>query len=332
MSCMDEVLINDSVEEFRKVISSRTCNFLSESALLGPTRLRSIRKFIPKDDIWPTADSWDYHFLKNPYSPIPITCLEKEKIFARKFFGEFDSVQEFLKKGMMAHAELMRGEIDYTRVTPLCRGFMNWMYNDMWGCGTWSVVDYYFERKPAYYTMKRCFAPIYLPICESVNGIKAGVTNDTEKEISGELICRWKALDGRTLNEKKFSILVASDSVQTVDIDGLECDYISLKFIVDGKLVSKNFYFPNLWKDKSFITDIDWKMKKVDEGIYKITIKANAFARAVFVDTKDNEEITYSDNFFDMEKGDEVEVVIKSNLNLKKGDIKIKTFADVWKD
>ena len=36
---------------------------------------------------------------------------------------------------------------------------MNWMFDDIWPTGTWSVIDYYLKPKAAYYTLKREYAP-----------------------------------------------------------------------------------------------------------------------------------------------------------------------------
>lgn len=333
ISCMDELLDENKINDFRLIISSRTSNFVSESAHLGPTRLRSIKRFIPQEEIWPTGDSWEYHFLKNPYAIIPMTCLDKEKYFAKQFFGEYHDVQDFLKKAMVAHAELLRAEMDFARATSHCRGFMNWMYNDIWGCGTWSVIDYYYEKKPVYYAMKRCFAPIYLPVIETQVGTKAAVANDTDSVINGELVCSWKKLNGELINEKKYFVSVPSDGVETVDIsDSIPCDYIAIEYRLDGGERVKTVYFPKLWKDKRFVSDLRWEMRETDEYTYRLSITANAFARTVFIDTSDNTDISYSDNFFDMEKGEEAVITLTSKRPLSKEEIRVKTFADVWLD
>ncbi|MBR1676907.1 MAG: hypothetical protein IJ706_06340 [Clostridia bacterium] len=332
LSCMDEVFDDGMIDGFRRVISSRTANFVSESAHLGPTRLRSIKKFIPQDEIWPTGESLEYHFLKNPYAIKRGTCLDKEKFFASRLFGGFTAVEDFLKKAMAAHAEMIGAEIDFARSTPYCRGFMNWMYNDIWGCGTWSVIDYYGEKKPVYYAMKRRFAPIYLPVCETQSGIRISAVNDTDKALSGELICRWKTLKGDILKQQRYEVDVPTDGVYGTDVSDCDCDYISVEYVENGKSISKNLYFPKLWKDKKFVTDIGWSFSEEGVGIYKVTVVAKAFARMVFIDTKDNSGITYSDNFFDMERDDEVTVTVKSDRALKKEDITVKTFADVWDD
>lgn len=41
-----------------------------------------------------------------------------------------------------------------------CGGALVWQLNDCWPAISWSICDYYLRRKPAYYAMARCLAPL----------------------------------------------------------------------------------------------------------------------------------------------------------------------------
>ena len=41
-----------------------------------------------------------------------------------------------------------------------CGGALVWQLNDCWPTISWSICDYYLRKKPAYYAMARCLAPI----------------------------------------------------------------------------------------------------------------------------------------------------------------------------
>lgn len=98
--------------------------FLSECALLGPSRLRSLRKFLPESELAAVGgESWEYHFVKNPHTKNGTPFLEKEKRLAAALYGAFTTAEGFVKRGMLAHAELMTGEIEYARANPACHGF-----------------------------------------------------------------------------------------------------------------------------------------------------------------------------------------------------------------
>lgn len=333
VSCMDELLEGDAVYEYRKRIAEKETQFVSECAQLGPTRLRSIEKFIPQEELWPTGDSWEYHFVKNPYAIIPMTCLDKEKHFAEKFFGMPSDVRDFLKKAMIAHAELIRSEGDFARSNPHCKGFMNWMYNDIWGCGTWSLIDFYGEKKPVYYAMKRLFAPVYVCFAEHTDGLKLSVCNDTQETIEGELVWTEKTMDGGVVARNVAQVRVPRDGVVGVPVayQGVGA-YMSAEFLGKDGRKNKTIYFPKLWKELPFVSDVAYELRENEGGRYALKLRANAFARTVFLDYADNTGIVYSDNFFDMEKGEERLILIETSKAIDFARFRVRTFADVWED
>jgi beta-mannosidase len=46
----------------------------------------------------------------------------------------------------------------------LCGGALVWQLNDCWPVTSWSIIDYYQRKKPAYYAMRRVLAPIAVAI------------------------------------------------------------------------------------------------------------------------------------------------------------------------
>lgn len=333
VSCMDEAINRNDFDGYRKYIAHNPTQFASESAHLGPTRLRSLRKFIPEEEIRAIGgETWEYHFVKNPYAPSGETFLLKEKKYAEGFFGKFDCVEDFVKKAMLAHAELLTSEIEFARSNSNCRGFMNWMYNDIWGCGTWSVIDCYFEKKPAMYAMKRAFAPVYICFTQDNDGTYINLLNDTEEIVSGKVVCRAKTLDGELVAEASGTLRAEKDGGDRFLMDLKGGDYWTAEVSLKNGKQLKTIYFPSLWKDKNFESELQYEIIKLSEKECEIKIKADKFARTVFIDTSDNVGVEYSDNFFDMEKGDEITVTIKSERPLCAEDVTVKTFADQWSE
>ncbi len=326
LSCMDTVLSKNDVENYRQYIAELPAQFISESAHLGPSRLRSLKKFIPQEELSTYGRSWDFHFVENPYAIFPETFLEKEKRFATALYGAFDSVEDFVKKAMLAHGEMLGAEADFARSNPSCKGFMNWMYNDNWGCGTWSLIDYYFEKKPAYYAMKRAFAPLRVNFTQNVEGLYANVCNDGAEKQGKLTICE-KTLDGRVLSVHTQEITVAQDGIARIPVCFTEGDYLSAEFVSE-KGSAKDVFLKNPSKSYKFQGDISYEIEETTEG-YQVKIKANSFAKSVFLDCADNRDVYYSDNFFDMECGEEKIIFIKGKL-AKKQDFTVKTYADVW--
>lgn len=333
LSSLDATIKKDAFDDFRSVIASRECQFVSESALLGPTRKRSLKKFIPEKSLDKIDDIWDFHFVKNPYScDCSDTFINKEIMYSERFFGKIKNIDDFLKKGMLVHLEMLGAELDFARANENCGGYMNWMYNDNWGCGTWSLVDYYFEKKPVLYRMKRSFAPIVASATVKQSGSYAFVANDAGCAVCGTLEIKAKTLAGEVVKEKKRSVSVNAHDVVNVPIEfGFDGDYISVEFVSGGARY-KSLFFRKQWKDLTFVSDIETKIEKLDENKARITVTANKFAKNVFIDYPDNDGILYSDNFFDMEKGDVKEIEITGYKPINGQFFTVKTFADEWED
>src|ERR1700761_8755391 len=48
-----------------------------------------------------------------------------------------------------------------------CGGALVWQLNDCWPVTSWSIVDYYHRKKPAYYTIRRVLAPLAVAVRRS---------------------------------------------------------------------------------------------------------------------------------------------------------------------
>ncbi len=318
VSCMDTVLSQEDIPNFRKYISQYPAQFVSESAMLGPARLKSLRKFIPQEELWPTGESWDYHFVENPYAPVPETFLQKEKRFARALFGNFDSLEDFVKKAMLSHAQVIEAEIDFARANPHCAGFMNWMYNDNWGCGTWSVIDYYQEKKPAYYAMQRAFAPVRLCFTEEKQGVFLHLNG--AKSIHAEI--RWMTYNGNVL--QKVMQTVGEDGWMLPPVTGAE--YVAARLVQQDVQTVFHLQFGAM----PFVSDLNMTAAETETG-WELTIRANQFARCVFIDCPDSQNVHFSDNYFDMEPGQERKILATPYPGTQPDmTFTVKTVADTW--
>ncbi len=314
VSCMDTVLSQNDILNFRKYISAVPVQFVSESAVLGPTRLKSLRRFIPEKELWPAGESWDFHFVENPYAIVPETFLQKEKRLAKALFGDFETAEDFVKKAMLAHAQIMEAEIDFARYNPSCAGFMNWMYNDNWGCGTWSVIDYYQEKKPVYYAMQRSFAPARLCFAQKENGVFLCL--DGAKSALAQV--QWKTYNGTVLHTENLTV----GSVCLPKVVG--ADYIVAKIPALGLQTIFHMGFGQ----KEFVSDLS-----VDICGQELRIHANRFARCVFIDCENSPQVHFSDNFFDMEAGEDRVIIAAAYPGAQlPGSFTVKTIADTWED
>lgn len=76
-----------------------------------------------------------------------------------------------------------------------------------------------------------------------------------------------------------------------------------------------------------FTSDYEVVTEKLRDRQVKLTVKANAFAKSVFVSIKDNYKYTYSDNYIDVEAGKEKSIVITSSEPIDETLITVTDFA-----
>ena len=62
----------------------------------------------------------------------------------------------------------------------------------------------------------------------------------------------------------------------------------------------------------------------------KITVRAKAFTKSVFVSFDGNYQYAFSDNYFDLEAGDEKEIIVTTKTGTFKG-LVVTDFAEMTK-
>jgi beta-mannosidase len=79
-----------------------------------------------------------------------------------------------------------------------CHGSLFWMFADCWGEVGWTVVDGHLRRKPAWYFVRRAYAPIRLIARPDDDGkIRIVIANDTSEDVDLGLDVGYVSLDGK---------------------------------------------------------------------------------------------------------------------------------------
>ncbi len=321
-------VVKGDMSLFRSFMPENRNAFDSEIAMLGMCRLRSLKKYMPKDMLWPQNELWKKRMMANP--PIIMgDFTERMTFMADSLLGPIEGLEDFVKKSMITHSEILGGEIDFYRADPNNSGVLNWMYNDCWGTGTWSVVDYYYEKKPAYYAMKRAGKRLKVNITQETDGYYVNVINDTYFPYVGKLTISHERLDGCVLQAWEDGITVApfTQTRKKLDFDAT----VKNAFFYAAIESDYTIFFYDLWKDKTFTTKLGVQKQKINDEIH-LTITAYEFARTVFIDVPDGIEADIEDNFFDLKKGAVRKIKIKPPKYFNESDIKVLTYADVWED
>ena len=324
-----EPAIKHGVMSYRKLVSREVVPFASENASMGPVTRQAYERFFPKEDLWPMTKMWHDRMLTNPYAAEKIMFCEAERRFAQEAYGKPQSLDDFIAKGMMIHAEMLRCEIEFQRSNKgVTSGFMNWMFSDTWPTGTWAVVDYYTEPKQAYYQMARSYAPILMTFVQNKQGevLLVGF-NDTMKEVTATYEYGLKTLGGKVVWSKKGKCVIGEETsfkenvvgdVQTHDA------YLYVTYTINGE-TKTNLFSLDFWHDCQFESDLSFETT-MKGNTAKVRIKANKFAKSVFLSMPDNYKYTYSDNYVDIEAGQEAVIEICADCKIDLSKLKVAAF------
>ena len=308
---VEPCLLKDALS-YRKGVANNPVSFMSECAEMGPTSLQSFKKFLPEDKFWDMNEYWQDRLMDNPWSAVDMDFCDRQKFYVEGLYGKCDKIEEFIAKGMTVHAELLRAEIEFARYNKArCGGMMNWMYSEIWPSATWAIVDYYTEPKQAYYQARRSYKPVYASFTEDKDGTRVFLVNDTDKAVSAKIRYGMKTSDGEIIWEKKAKITAAANKVwseKLTEADRGENRYLFVTAETEKEKIS-TVYSADMWHGCRFKSDYTYKTEAFDGGI-RVTVKAKSFAKGVTFILPDNYKYDYSDNYVDIEAGEEKTVCI----------------------
>ena len=322
--------------EFRDILKNLDASLSSEIAVQGACRVETLKKYIPEDKLWPVNDIYDLHFTRNPYDGTGTTFVEQQIEAAGILFGEADNLNDFVKS-MTLHAEFIKADSEFHRARKSrCGGAMFWMFSDIWPSGTWAIVDYYLTPKAAYFASKRAFEQVAPIITKIKEDTALYVVNDSLEEVCGELTLRYTDAKGNVSLEKVYDVkAAANESTRLEVLNDMIQTGSNMIFTAELKMENKTvktFYYPDLWKNIRWSNpELEVNIEHLSDKCATITITAkSAFARMVNVVTPDLVGTEFSDNFFDMEKGETKVVKVKADAPFAAEDIKVLSWVDEW--
>lgn len=337
-----EEAYEDNINKFRSYIDKKQAVFMSEFGLHGPPQLRSLKKFMSKEKLWPINDIWEHHVQDNPYNSLPETFVQVQERSASKLFHKPNSPAEFVKVAGTFHAEYLYAEFQHhRRRQPINSGALIWMLNDCWPCASWSIIDYYGLPKQVYYALKRAAQPVSLSFRALSNKQELYVAHNLKKPINANIKVYLQNVDGtvnKKLKTKKVSIPShTSKNILTVlnkNIPKIPNSYLVAKLTYNNKIITET-YFHKLW------SNIDWPqpglsvkassvIKKNGQYHSTVTIKTKKYARCVNLAITQKSNAYFSDNFFDITPGKTKKIDICSAKPFNPEKIKINHWLTTW--
>lgn len=328
-----EKALVEGVKNYREFVAEKIVPFISEAALMGPNSVETTKKIYPPDKLWPMNEMWEDRLMKNPYSSVDLTFCERQRKYCSEVYGKAENLRDFTAKGMLVHAEAMRAEVEFARSNKgITSGFLNWMFDDIWPSGSWSIIDYWGEPKQVYYQMKKSYAPRLVTFVRNKKGVtELVVVNDLREPFTVTVRYGKKTLEGKVICKKEITVNNLVNGVFKSEL-GFDCDdkdtYLYAEYPENGE-EKTTLYSSDFWSGKKFTADYEAIRTKINDCCIKVTIKAKSFAKSVFVSLKDNYKYTFSDNYIDVEAGTEKSIFITAEKPIDENEIVVTDFSEM---
>lgn len=217
-----------------------------------------------------------------------------------------------------------------------CGGALVWQLNDCWPVTSWSIVDYFLRKKPAYYAMRRVLAPVAVAVKRahfdwSVVHARVPKSSDYEvwvatkqpTELTATVELRFISVStGDEIKAPivKKNIKIAANGTTdvlagTIDNVKEEPHVLAARIWIDGEIVSRDVDWPQPLKYLSFVD----RGVEVQRNGDNITIKAKRPTKGLVFEERSG--VLVEDSAIDVVPGDEQVVKVRglaaNDANLK---------------
>jgi beta-mannosidase len=186
--------------------TQHAAHFVSEIGYHGCPSMSSIKRFIDEQHLWPYTDNaqWILHSTDMTGNPYRINLMANQ---VKELFGSVpDNLEAYILASQISQAEAKKFFVEMTRLKKWrSTGLIWWNVMDGWPQFSDAIVDYYFDKKLAYYFIRRVQQPVCVMIDEPQDWhCRVVVGNDSREDASGHYRV-WDADSGETLLEGDYT-------------------------------------------------------------------------------------------------------------------------------
>lgn len=180
-----------------------TSRFVSEYGYIGPCSEETITKYCGGKQWTPGDRVWNLHNNTFEKATVP------EGIRRHYADPEPLAIKDYLQYGRLVQGLMYGYSLEAIRFYPKNDGALFWMYTDTWGEVGWTIIDYYLDRKPSFYYVKRAFAPVKLILRASDDreSVRVMGVNDTPDKVKTTITFGFAGFDG-TYDTASVSIVL----------------------------------------------------------------------------------------------------------------------------
>lgn len=216
-------------------------HFASEIGYHGSPAVKSIKKFISEKALWPyDNEEWVLH-ASSPEGATTSPYAYRIKLMVNQIKVLFNylphNLEEFVLLSQISQAEAKKYFIEKFRTSKWRRTGIIW-WNILDGCPQFSdaVVDYYFEKKLAYYYIKSSQQKICFMFGESIEDkTPLYFVNDTNNEIDNVSYTIRSVKNGKILLSGTASVRKDTSEIIAYIKEIKNFDILEIKWIINGE-------------------------------------------------------------------------------------------------
>jgi len=294
--------------------------FISEFGFQAPPVMETIRDFAGEEDDF-LSPVMRHHNKRGERAMDDLLRL------VSNYFPESSDMRKTVLFAHVCQGELLREAIEHWRRRKfMTSGVLIWQANDCWPAISWSLIDCWGNPKPAYYIVRRAFAPLIVSLVQQERQIQVWLVNDTPTTASGTVRLTLFDFDGTPLHSKQVaalapahsSVLVAEKGVQDIGFLDPGRHFLCARFAERAKARSpvEGLLLFSRFRDIEFPHPrVTWEVRKVAKTAFEVELQCRSFAKAVSLETKAATD--YSDNFVDLVPGSRKSVIVTTKREVE---------------
>ncbi len=305
--------INSHYSQYEKLVP----RFVSEYGIQAVPYKETLGKYLAKDQMKLMRKTLIER------NKIPCKNLEALRIFLDGITGWAKDYDELELKSQFAQWRgLEVGTAHFKRNLWDCSGAIIWQLNDCWPGFSWSLVDYHLLPKPAYFAVKRVFAPKMVSVYRTDKGkVQVRVVNLAGKEWKPTVKVTVGRFTDQRFKEYKTKISVPSDTsviaikdlfkkIDNFNYDPQSC-FIKAEVVGDRRVgISWLIDDPVNINLPSAKVGLKLSVRKISEGRFHHELIAKSLDNFVlfFGIIPPSKDVVFEDNFVNIEPKGKVKI------------------------
>jgi exo-1,4-beta-D-glucosaminidase len=204
----------------------------------------SIRKFIPKDHLWPIDDVWKFHAGGERFQNVDLFNEGMNKIY-----GPPTGFDDYMRKSQAMAYDGQRAMFEaYAKNKYVSTGVIQWMMGNAWPSLIWHVYDYYLQPAGGYFGTKKACEPLHIQYSyDDRSVVVVNGTREAYKNLKASVVVL--DTDLKHIFDHDVHVEVAADGTKSVitipDFRDAPAVYFVKLALAEpnGRVISSNFYW-----------------------------------------------------------------------------------------